>query len=153
MSRFRIVVQYDGTGFRGWQLQKNDRTIQGELEKSLMNINDNIMIRVHGAGRTDTGVHATGQVGHFDLKTDLDPGKLKNALNGHLPKDIKGNFISLDILFSENVRFLKAISTFFPTKAFKIGFSFLVLDLTFLFIDFTDLSLLSLTFFFLLMLF
>jgi len=89
MSRFRIVVQYDGTGFRGWQLQKNDRTIQGELEKSLMNINDNIMIRVHGAGRTDTGVHATGQVGHFDLKTNLDPGKLKNALNGHLPKDIK----------------------------------------------------------------
>ena len=89
MSRFRIVVQYDGTGFRGWQLQKDDRTIQGELEKSLMNINDNIMIRVHGAGRTDTGVHATGQVGHFDLKTDLDPGKLKNALNGHLPKDIR----------------------------------------------------------------
>ena len=89
MSRFRIVVQYDGTGFRGWQLQKNDRTIQGELEKSLMIINDNIMIRVHGAGRTDTGVHATGQVGHFDLKTDLEPGKLKNALNGHLPKDVR----------------------------------------------------------------
>ncbi|MBT4150228.1 MAG: tRNA pseudouridine(38-40) synthase TruA, partial [Candidatus Marinimicrobia bacterium] len=89
MSRFSIIVQYDGTAFRGWQLQKHDRTIQGELEKSLIKFNNNIMIRVYGAGRTDTGVHATGQVAHFDLKTNLEPIELKNALNGHLPKDIR----------------------------------------------------------------
>ena len=89
MSRFRVIIQYDGTGFRGWQLQKNDRTVQGELEKSLKKINDNNLIRVHGAGRTDTGVHATGQVAHFDLSTDLDTSELKNALNGNLPKDIR----------------------------------------------------------------
>jgi len=89
MPRFSIIVQYDGTAFRGWQLQKHDRTIQGELEKSLIKFNNNIMIRVYGAGRTDTGVHATGQVAHFDLKTNLEPIELKNALNGHLPKDIR----------------------------------------------------------------
>ena len=88
MSRFRVTIQYDGTGFRGWQLQKNDRTIQGELEKSLKKINDNNLIRVYGAGRTDTGVHAIGQVAHFDISTNLDTRELKNALNGNLPKDI-----------------------------------------------------------------
>ena len=70
MSRYKIIVQYDGTGFRGWQLQKNERTIQGELESALSRINKHKEIRVHGAGRTDTGVHATGQVAHFDLHTD-----------------------------------------------------------------------------------
>ncbi len=89
MLRYRIIIQYDGTRFRGWQLQKNHRTIQGELEKSLKKINKNKLVRVHGAGRTDTGVHATGQVAHFDLSTDLDDIKLKNALNGNLPKDIR----------------------------------------------------------------
>ena len=89
MSRFRVIIQYDGTGFRGWQLQKNERTIQGELEESLKKINHNNLIRVHGAGRTDTGVHATGQVAHFDLSTNLDTSELKNALNGNLPKDIR----------------------------------------------------------------
>ena len=88
MSRFRVIIQYDGTDFRGWQFQKNDRTIQGELEKSLKKINDNNLIRVYGAGRTDTGVHAIGQVAHFDISTNLDTRELKNALNGNLPKDI-----------------------------------------------------------------
>ena len=89
MSRFRVIIQYDGTGFRGWQLQKKDRTVQGELEKSLKKINDNKVVRLHGAGRTDTGVHATGQVAHFDLQTDLNTSELENALNGNLPKDIR----------------------------------------------------------------
>ena len=89
MSRFSIIIQYDGTAFFGWQLQKKSRTIQGELEKTLLNINKNFPIRVHGAGRTDTGVHAIGQVAHFDLKTKLNPSELKNALNGNLPKDIR----------------------------------------------------------------
>ena len=89
MPRFKIIIQYDGTDFRGWQLQKNERTIQGELESSLKKINGNNAIRVHGAGRTDTGVHATGQVAHFDLDTALDTNILKNALNGNLPAEIR----------------------------------------------------------------
>ena len=89
MSRYKIIVQYDGTGFRGWQLQKNERTIQGELESALSRINKHKEIRVHGAGRTDTGVHATGQVAHFDLHTDMKVLNLKGALNGNLPRDIK----------------------------------------------------------------
>ena len=89
MSRYKIIVQYDGTGFRGWQLQKNERTIQGELESALNRINNHKEIRVHGAGRTDTGVHATGQVAHFDLHTDMKVLSIKDALNGNLPRDIK----------------------------------------------------------------
>ena len=89
MSRFKIIIQYDGTDFRGWQLQSKERTVQGEIESALMNLNDSNLIRVHGAGRTDTGVHATGQVAHFDFDTKLDNDDLKNALNGNLPKDIR----------------------------------------------------------------
>ena len=89
MPRFKIIIQYDGTDFRGWQLQKNERTIQGELESSLKKINGNNAIRVHGAGRTDTGVHATGQVAHFDLDTALDTNILKNALNGNKEAEIR----------------------------------------------------------------
>ena len=83
MSRFKITIQYDGTGFRGWQLQKSDRTVQGELESALKKMNKNELIRVHGAGRTDTGVHATGQVAHFDFSTEMDSCELKDALNGN----------------------------------------------------------------------
>ena len=89
MSRFKITIQYDGTGFRGWQLQKSDRTVQGELESALKKMNKNELIRVHGAGRTDTGVHATGQVAHFDFSTEMDSCELKDALNGNTPRDIK----------------------------------------------------------------
>ena len=89
MPRFSIIIQYDGTGFRGWQLQNNERTVQGEIESALLNLSDSTLTRVHGAGRTDTGVHATGQVAHFDLDTKLDNIELKNALNGNLPKDLR----------------------------------------------------------------
>ena len=89
MPRFKITIQYDGTGFRGWQLQKEDRTIQSEIESALKKLNNGKLVRAHGAGRTDTGVHATGQVAHFDLGTDMDSCELKDALNGNLPKDIQ----------------------------------------------------------------
>ena len=89
MLRYKIIVQYDGTAFYGWQTQKSERTIQGELELALKKINDSRNVRVHGSGRTDTGVHAIGQVAHFDLKTSLDPFQLKDALNGNLPPDIR----------------------------------------------------------------
>jgi tRNA pseudouridine38-40 synthase len=87
LPRFKIKIQYDGTGYRGWQLQKEDRTVQGEIESALTTLNKGESIRIYGAGRTDTGVHATGQIAHFDFKTDMDSCSLKDAMNGNLPRD------------------------------------------------------------------
>ena len=89
MPRFKITLQYDGTGFRGWQLQNKERTVQGEIQDALQILNKKKLIRVHGAGRTDTGVHAMGQVAHFDFNTDLDTYALKDALNGNLARDVR----------------------------------------------------------------
>ena len=89
MPRFKITLQYDGTGFRGWQLQNKERTVQGEIQDALQILNKKKLIRVHGAGRTDTGVHAMGQIAHFDFNTDLDTCALKDALNGNLARDVR----------------------------------------------------------------
>ena len=89
MARYKIKIQYDGSAFFGWQLQSKDRTVQGEIEKALLSFSNESRIIVNGAGRTDPGVHATGQVAHFDLETRLDESSLKNAINGHLPKDCR----------------------------------------------------------------
>ncbi len=88
LSRFKITIQYDGTAFFGWQSQLDQRTVQGEIEQALAKISRSKRIPVTGAGRTDTGVHALGQVAHFDLETRLDAGDLLPALNGNLPEDI-----------------------------------------------------------------
>ncbi|MEE8437810.1 MAG: tRNA pseudouridine(38-40) synthase TruA [Candidatus Neomarinimicrobiota bacterium] len=89
MPRFKIIIQYDGVKFFGWQLQKQTRTVQGELEQALKTINGGQAIRVHGAGRTDTGVHALGQTAHFDLDSNLSAVELKKALNGNLGRDVE----------------------------------------------------------------
>jgi len=89
LPRFKITLHYDGTGFRGWQLQNKERTVQGEIEDALQILNKKKLIRVHGAGRTDTGVHALGQVAHFDFNTDMDTCALKDALNGNLARDVR----------------------------------------------------------------
>jgi len=86
--RFSLLIEYDGTNYAGWQIQKNQRTIQGEIEHSL-GIIFNKKIRITGAGRTDSGVHAKGQVAHFDLTPTINPEKLKRSLNGLLPHDIR----------------------------------------------------------------
>ncbi len=88
MRRIRIKLEYDGTGYAGWQLQKNgELTIQGELERALFRLcGENV--RVHGAGRTDAGVHSLAQVAHFDLPGNIPIEKLPNAMNAHLPGDI-----------------------------------------------------------------
>ena len=68
MHRYKIVIQYDGSFFKGWQLQKNQKTVQGDIENALMTIaRSQSRIIVKGSGRTDAGVHAIGQVAHFDL--------------------------------------------------------------------------------------
>lgn len=86
-KRFRLLVEYDGSDFLGWQFQSNGRTVQGEMESALQRLFRR-HVRLHGAGRTDSGVHASGQVAHFDLACRLDAGTMVNALNAELPADI-----------------------------------------------------------------
>jgi tRNA pseudouridine38-40 synthase len=85
--RLRLTVEYDGAGFAGWQLQASDRTVQGTLEAAFERVTGQ-GVRVYGAGRTDSGVHATGQVCHLDSETRLSPEDLCRALNAVLPDDL-----------------------------------------------------------------
>ena len=90
LSRYKLILQYDGSAFFGWQLQAKERTIQGEIEKALQKISrSKVRIPIHGAGRTDTGVHAFRQTAHVDLDTNLCENELKNAINGNLPPDCR----------------------------------------------------------------
>ena len=85
--RYLITVSYDGSKYYGFQKLNNNKSIQGELEKALTKINkSNVFVK--GSGRTDRGVHAKGQVAHFDLDIDITLYKLKCALNSLLPDDI-----------------------------------------------------------------
>jgi len=85
--RFKCTVKYDGTLFHGFQVQKNLRTVQAEIEKVLLIINKKKTI-LYASGRTDAGVHALAQVFHFDTAIKMKPSNLKNALNSRLQKDI-----------------------------------------------------------------
>jgi tRNA pseudouridine38-40 synthase len=83
MPRYKLTIEYDGTDFLGWQAQTASITVQGVLEAALAHIHSQ-PIAVHGAGRTDTGVHAQGQVAHVDLPRAWDPFVLCNAINGNV---------------------------------------------------------------------
>jgi len=87
MARLRITLEYDGTEFSGFQLQPNGRSVQGVLETAIAEITRE-QRRIYPAGRTDAGVHARGQVAHFDSETRLTPGDLQRALNAVLPRDV-----------------------------------------------------------------
>jgi tRNA pseudouridine38-40 synthase len=80
MPRYRCTIEYFGAPFAGWQLQDGPETVQGALERALLTVARR-PVRVHGAGRTDSGVHATGQVAHFDLEGDHEARRLQHALN------------------------------------------------------------------------
>ena len=88
MVRYKATISYDGTLFSGFQRQPNARSIQEELEKTLLRLNSGTPVTVHGAGRTDAGVHAYGQVIHFDLPQERDPEKLRFGLDTQCPDDI-----------------------------------------------------------------
>ncbi|RKY46642.1 MAG: tRNA pseudouridine(38-40) synthase TruA [Candidatus Neomarinimicrobiota bacterium] len=88
LRRFKIVIEYDGTNYFGWQKQKKGETIQELIERALLPLNGGRRVRITGAGRTDAGVHALGQVAHFDMETELDPGTIKIVINANTPKDI-----------------------------------------------------------------
>ncbi len=83
MPRFRMTVEYDGSPYVGWQRQENGPSVQGALEAAVLSLTGET-VSIRGAGRTDSGVHAMGQVIHVDLTRDWVPYKLRNALNAHL---------------------------------------------------------------------
>ena len=83
MPRYKLTIEYDGAPFAGWQRQDNAPSVQEELEKAAQKL-DQSTVTVQGAGRTDSGVHALGQVAHIDLTKDLAEDKVRDALNYHL---------------------------------------------------------------------
>ena len=84
MPRYKLTIEYDGAPFMGWQVQKHGPSVQGALQDAAAKINGGAAVTVQGAGRTDAGVHALGQVAHLDLVKDLRSDKVRDALNFHL---------------------------------------------------------------------
>src|SRR4030065_777078 len=85
--KLALVVEYDGTGYHGFQMQVGEPTIQGEIERALSKLTGE-RIRIVGAGRTDAGVHAKGQVVSFSCASKLSLETVIRALNFHLPSDV-----------------------------------------------------------------
>ena len=111
MVRYKATISYDGTLFSGFQRQPNARSIQEELEKTLLRLNSGIPVTVHGAGRTDAGVHAYGQVIHFDLPQERDPEKLRFGLDTQCPDDI--DVVSIELVSEEfHARYNKHSKTY-----------------------------------------
>lgn len=87
--RYFMTFAYDGSKYKGYQKQPDEPTVQGEIEKALMQINNETEVSIHASGRTDAKVHAINQKAHFDLdKPNMTPQNLKDGLNSLLPKDI-----------------------------------------------------------------
>jgi tRNA pseudouridine38-40 synthase len=87
LKNFKLLIEYDGSRYHGWQRQKEDPTVQGEIEKALQEMTSKA-VTVIGSGRTDAGVHAEGQVANFKCETRLEPQALMNGLNSLLASDI-----------------------------------------------------------------
>ncbi|MBZ5495545.1 MAG: tRNA pseudouridine(38-40) synthase TruA [Acidobacteriia bacterium] len=88
MPRFRLYIEYQGTRYSGWQIQKNARSVQGEIQAAVARITGSAGFEFCGAGRTDAGVHALRQAAHLDVNTSLTPEILRLRLNDELPSDI-----------------------------------------------------------------
>lgn len=87
--RMKMVISYDGTNFSGFQVQPGKRTIQAEIEKALGKMHKTDQVRIVASGRTDSGVHAIGQVVHFDTQLQIEPNNWLRALQSLLPTDIE----------------------------------------------------------------
>src|SRR5690349_14013238 len=88
MPNIRFVLSYDGSDFHGWQTQPGLRTVQQTLEEALADLTGEPPVRVNASGRTDTGVHAVGQVVNFHTTCALPPSTLLKATNARLPEDV-----------------------------------------------------------------
>ena len=85
---YKLLIQYDGTDFHGWQVQEGQRTVQGELTR-VLSLLEGSAVQVFGSGRTDAGVHAEGQVASVYLSKSFAPEKLRAAINGNLWRDVR----------------------------------------------------------------
>ena len=88
MPRFKLTIEYAGTRYSGWQIQKNAKTIQGEIDRAVRTVTKRADFELYGSGRTDAGVHALAQVAHLDVVTSLPADTLIRRLNDDLPADI-----------------------------------------------------------------
>ncbi|MEG1524320.1 MAG: tRNA pseudouridine(38-40) synthase TruA [Clostridia bacterium] len=88
MRRIRLIIEYDGTNYVGWQVQPNGVSIQQRLNEALFAVTGEC-VSIHGSGRTDSGVHARAQVAHFDTAVRMAADKFAIAMNMHLPRDIR----------------------------------------------------------------
>lgn len=88
MARYKLTIEYEGTRYSGWQLQKGTKSVQGTILDACKLIFPGEKIEIYGAGRTDQGVHALGQVAHLDVNRNTNLLKLKFQLNDNLPPDI-----------------------------------------------------------------
>jgi tRNA pseudouridine38-40 synthase len=95
MARFKLVIEYAGTRYSGWQIQKNARTVQGEIERVVRDITGQTKFELYGSGRTDAGVHALAQAAHLDIITSLPARTLQQRINDALPSDI--NILSIEL--------------------------------------------------------
>jgi tRNA pseudouridine38-40 synthase len=94
VPRFKLTIEYAGTRYSGWQIQKNAKTIQGEIDRAVRTVTGRKDFELYGAGRTDAGVHAIGQVAHLDVSTSVPAETLRRRLNDDLPSDI--NILAAD---------------------------------------------------------
>jgi tRNA pseudouridine38-40 synthase len=94
LPRFKLVIEYAGTRYSGWQIQKNARTVQGDIDQAIRKVSGRRELELYGSGRTDAGVHALAQVAHLELYTNLPPETLRRRINDELPADI--HIISID---------------------------------------------------------
>ena len=101
--RIKCIVTYDGTHFYGWQIQPDKRTVQEEIQKAIYKITHE-EVTIHSSGRTDAGVHAVGQVFHFDINKEIPEKQWIRALNNFLPDDIyiKDSFIVRFYVYQHN---------------------------------------------------
>jgi tRNA pseudouridine38-40 synthase len=88
VPRFKLTIEYAGTRYSGWQIQKNAKTIAGEIARAARSVTGRKDFELYGSGRTDAGVHALGQVAHLDVATTLPAETLRRRLNDDLPPDI-----------------------------------------------------------------
>ena len=86
--KLKLTIEYAGTRYSGWQVQKNARTIQGEIERAIREATGVDEFELYGSGRTDAGVHALAQVAHLDIRSTLPPDALQRRINDALPTDI-----------------------------------------------------------------
>jgi tRNA pseudouridine38-40 synthase len=95
MARFKLLIEYAGTRYSGWQIQKNARTVQGEIDRVIRSVTGSKDFELYGSGRTDAGVHALEQTAHLDIITSVPARTLHQRMNDALPTDI--NILAVEL--------------------------------------------------------